>query len=561
MNNMNGPDLPPTPATLVPPSLNVETSAAAGTPFDGRHWFTRLLATNPFYLISAALLLYGIYRVSVDPALFAGDRTQLEFNFGSLQFYEILLAGTAILLARRRVWYDATLLVCLENALLFVPFILISQAALMEQHWVWGYCGAAVTLVIARTTALKTWFQNLNLPARLLSCGGIVLAVNAALPVIFRQLHESKVGTKPTEGAAYDFNLWSWLALLPALIACINLLPRPGAGGGAAPRSRWLPPMLFALWLAATITHLYSLGYVYDFDLHRNMIAPALVMLSWTLNWRITDVVTRPGEKTRRALLIAPLVTPMVAGFTNNATALAIAAFNVIVYGLTALLGARPRLARNLAVVSLLMVIGAIPHQWGGVLVPGFSPAKAVAVAALAGLILPALLSRNPKLGFLGALAVAAGVGALGGPGGRAVNWGVQAGCVFFLLHSLRWLDWREKGLPVARGLGAALWLLHSFAWVHHGGPGLGLAAMGLVVLAAWAAARYWGRVRGLRWVGVVGGLVMVSRPLDALGGWVATAPAGLLAVAGSFALFALGTAVALTKQRWHRPAENRESH
>jgi hypothetical protein len=206
------------------------------------------------------------------------------------------------------------------------------------------------------------------------------------------------------------------------------------------------------------------------------------------------------------------------------------------------------------------MVISAIPHQWGGVLVPGFSPAKAVAVAALAGLILPALLFRNPKLGFLGALAVAAGVGALGGLGGRAVHWGVQAGCVFFLLHSLRWLDWREKGLPVARGLGAALWLLHAFAWVHHGGPGLGLAAMGLIVLAAWAAARYWRRVRGLRWVGVVGGLIMVSRPLDVLGGWVATAPAGLLAVAGSFALFALGTAVALTKQRWHRPAENRES-
>src|SRR5438128_1902426 len=30
-------------------------------------WLKRLLICNPFYLLSAALLLFGLYRVSVDP--------------------------------------------------------------------------------------------------------------------------------------------------------------------------------------------------------------------------------------------------------------------------------------------------------------------------------------------------------------------------------------------------------------------------------------------------------------------------------------------------------------
>ena len=46
----------------------------------------------------------------------------------------MLLVTTAIVLARRRIWYDSTLLVGLENLLVFVPFILISQAALIDQN-------------------------------------------------------------------------------------------------------------------------------------------------------------------------------------------------------------------------------------------------------------------------------------------------------------------------------------------------------------------------------------------------------------------------------------------
>src|ERR1700676_2991560 len=70
-------------------------------------WFRKLLACNPFYLVSAALLLFGCYRISIDATFLKKEAAQLAFNYSSVQFYEILLVITAIFLARRRIWYAA----------------------------------------------------------------------------------------------------------------------------------------------------------------------------------------------------------------------------------------------------------------------------------------------------------------------------------------------------------------------------------------------------------------------------------------------------------------------
>src|SRR6185295_4546962 len=78
------------------------------------YWVKKFLICNPFYLASAALLLFGLYRVSIDPTFLPEETEQLKFNFTSLQLYELLLVGTAMLLARRLIWYDAKLLVTME---------------------------------------------------------------------------------------------------------------------------------------------------------------------------------------------------------------------------------------------------------------------------------------------------------------------------------------------------------------------------------------------------------------------------------------------------------------
>src|SRR6185369_3681959 len=115
-----------------------------------RVWGRRVLAGNPFYLVSAALLLFGINRLSVDPQLLKAEIAKLGFNFSALQLYELLVVGVAILLARRRVWYDSTLLVVVENLLVLVPFILITQAVLIGRGVAVTLCAAAALLAMVR---------------------------------------------------------------------------------------------------------------------------------------------------------------------------------------------------------------------------------------------------------------------------------------------------------------------------------------------------------------------------------------------------------------------------
>ena len=99
---------------------------------DWRAWVRRLLVCNPFFLCSAALLLLGVNRLSLDPTILGSERSNLLFNFFALQFYEALLVATAVWLARRRIWYDPALLVVMENGLVLAPFMLISQALFLD---------------------------------------------------------------------------------------------------------------------------------------------------------------------------------------------------------------------------------------------------------------------------------------------------------------------------------------------------------------------------------------------------------------------------------------------
>src|ERR1044071_1682425 len=105
-----------------PPPIPPAATSATATNLPARdvlYWIRRLLVCNPFYQLSAALLLFGLYRLSVDPNFLSREVMQIAFNLSSLQLYEILLVVTAIFLARRRIWYESTLLVSLENLLVF----------------------------------------------------------------------------------------------------------------------------------------------------------------------------------------------------------------------------------------------------------------------------------------------------------------------------------------------------------------------------------------------------------------------------------------------------------
>src|SRR6266853_1775679 len=153
MNEPLEPDAPQSPKSISPADCVVAKKRLPPRPLS--YWLKLLLACNPFYLVSAALLLYGFYRVSIDPTFLKAEISQLVFNFTSLQFYETLLVITAIFLARRRIWYDSTLLVGLENMLVLVAFILVSQAALIDSRIIWVMCLVGGILALLRFSALK----------------------------------------------------------------------------------------------------------------------------------------------------------------------------------------------------------------------------------------------------------------------------------------------------------------------------------------------------------------------------------------------------------------------
>ena len=545
-------NVPETPQPDAQPVIDTADIAAPPKPL--WYWVKRVLACNPFYLVSAALLLYGIYRVSADPNFLSKEVAQLFFNFTSLQLYEALLVTTAIFLARRRIWYDSTLLAGLENLLLLVPFILISQAALIEPWMVWTMCLAGGLLAVARFGALKRWFAELNLPGRLLGAGAVVLAVNVALPVVYRVLHEHKFGTKPDWGAAYHTNQYAWWLALPALCALVNLLTPTQRGRELLPQRRWLPQGFLALWLAGTATHLYCLGYVYDFTLRPEFLAPAAWVLLWTLRQRAADFL--PGLKPawRDALLVPPLLaTVLAAPQLGKQVFLILTVLNLAVYaGICA--GHRGhRLALHLMFISLAALIGGLPEDWVHSLAAGLSRAKCLGAGAALYCLLCAAFSRNPQMGLFGALVSAIAILAVWGERPQAFHWAVETALAFLLLHSLRWVDAEHAGAAAFRLMAGLAWAAHAFVWLHLGGAAWMACAIATPVLAGYVLARFVSRRWGPWIVPLAGFVVLVSGPGDFTAGKVQSAPVGLLAVIGSFLLFGVGTLAALTKQHWHK--------
>jgi hypothetical protein len=541
-------------ASLNPPGM---PPARAPRPQSGHplsHWVKQFLVCNPFYLASAAFLLFGLYRVSLDPNFLPKEVEQLKFNFTSLQLYELLLVGTAMLLARRMIWYDAKLLVVLENLLLFVPFLLINQAALIDQRTVWVFSGAAAMFVVARSGLAQRSVAALRFPGRLTLIGACVLAVNSAWPAIYRHFQETKFGKNLDAGPAFEMHVVSWWALLPALIALVNLLPHPRQAGRSPVQGRRFPVGLLALWLLGTAVHLYALGYVYDFHLRREWLAPALWVLAWTLYLRLPDYVESVVPVVRKLTLVLPLLVTLVAACETGSNAFfALNALNLLAFARVVWTERGNRLAVHLTMLSFAAVVAAVPEPLFQFLTGWFNRSDLMGLAILVYVLIASLMTRNPKAAVLGGIAAALAGGALREHHGDAWHWAMQAGVTFFLLHSLRWRDYEHQGANGARIFMAASWLIHSVIWVRDDAavwhP---LATAGAVLLVIW--------FRGFvfqRWTPLVvpgtAAAVALCGPINLLVVKLQTTPTGVIAIASSFLLFAVGTTVALTKHRWHK--------
>ena len=525
-----------------------------------RRWTWILLARNPFYIISAALLLWSMRRLSLDERIFRRELPQILFNFSSFQFYELLLAGTAIVLARRRIWYDSGLLVGLENLFICVPFLLVSQTLLLQNWIAVALCLAGCGLALVRVGALKRWLTGLNMPASLLWPGALLLCFNLAWPLLVRLLHKD-VSVPIWDGRGLTLMSLQWNWIIPTVVALGALLPVSPVETGMtrdeeAPFFTWrsFPLLALLMWIAGTCVHLCCIGYVYGLPWRAAWLAPGVWMAAWMLWWHRDNLATENARAAlQRILLFPPVLIVLAFAWTGRWTmCLALAVLNALACGAIALFR-RDRLARHLCTLSALLVCVFMPHpaMLGGK-IGNTDLVPALLGGGLFYIVGWAALSARPKLGIAGGICLALGLARLLPVTTTCLNLAVQAGLIFILLHSFRWKTPGSSDAATARILCGLYWLAHTIGWVavEPSSAVYATLASGASVLGIYACARILLGEWGPRMIAYSAVAVVSWGPLYLGGVSLLRAPGGLLTLLGSFALFGLGTLAALLKAR-----------
>jgi hypothetical protein len=266
---------------------------------------------------------------------------------------------------------------------------------------------------------------------------------------------------------------------------------------------------------------------------------------------RSRDIAQQSTGFWRTGVLVLPAVTTLIAApQLGKGVFLVLSLVDVGIYFALFVLSRRVVLL-HLTLGSLVALLAGLPDT----MLPGRVPQLVDGHLWLAAGFGYALVwigfTRSPKLALMGALVASLSIGnLLDRP--DAAHWAFQAGLVYLLLHSLRWNDSPETGEAAVRRLVAAAWIVHSIAWTYFYAAGWKPLLLSTVVLVTCLAFRW---VHGT-WkpavISVAASLVCLIVLVHSAASQIGAAPSGLVAVVGSFLLFALGTAVALTKRHWH---------
>ena len=512
----------------------------------------RLLERNPFYLISAGLLLYGINLFSADPSFAHVETSRLGFNFTTLLLYEFLLVITAVFLARRKIWYDSLLLVGLENLFVLIPFSLLSRAVFTESALSWWMCGAALLFATLKFWILKTSIRQLYLPRRLLSFAGIILILNAALPIVSHHFaNDAKILT--------SILIVGWFVLLPALIFLFDFIPAPTFRSEAPAQKHWAQ-IQYGIWLIVTGLHLGGVGYVHTFHWQIAFLAPTAWILAW-IGVRRCLAMPESESLFKNVTALFPSFAALLAlGYADEKLFSALNILNVAIYGWI-YAQRKDVVMRTYAFLSIAAGTALFPKSWGLSLTPEFHRELAVAVSLGTSFILWSLLSRDPRKCIVGVLAFVAGSSIFLS---LDIHQLIQVALIYVLSHSLLWDDEHFVGSKGARVLFALVWFAHSLFWLkempsdswYHTFP-YGASFMVMLLSAFMVviySVRWFFLKRRDKWILPATALAIVAaKGIMNIPKIQTTMPAGFWPIVGSFLLFAVGTTVALTKPRWSK--------
>ncbi|HUT36508.1 MAG TPA: hypothetical protein VNE39_23675 [Planctomycetota bacterium] len=250
------------PARAGPPNNHC---AAATTGLLGR-----LARRNPAYLVSAALMILGVYTIVQPGKQAIGNIPAILATFSTLQFYELLLVGIAVfLVCRRRVMDDGATLVLIEALFAIGCFVVADELAFKDSYRSLGLAlGLVATALAAGRLGALGAAAGRALP---LSSMGLLLALlllwNGATPSWVASLHDAD--SQFTDAASLVG--WWALAIVAFGLALSSAweagpLRRPGQPFVQSRLAHWT---IAAIVAGTTALHQYWVGYILD--------APALV--------------------------------------------------------------------------------------------------------------------------------------------------------------------------------------------------------------------------------------------------------------------------------------------
>lgn len=547
------PALPPLPSPEPPWWLRHHdlTDLITGIPW--RKLLSWVIASNPFFLLSALFMLQGIYLVSMDPQMLGQEQSQLAFNFSSLQVYELLLVLTALFLSRKKLWHDTALLFWLENLFVFVPFILISQASMMENRAVWtgSLCAAATIFTVLRFSSWKMYLRPLNLPAAGLALGVVLLITNLALPLHFREV----IGQDSQAWTQLSPQLWRWF--MPILFLALLAFPRSENLTARSLTRRWTPLAAAILWIIATAVHLRSMDYLDGIRFHVWTLAPMLWALAWLINLRFEDF-SRHTEDYKTQVLLLPLLATVFAVNYDTRLFIGLTVANCLLLGWQAIIQGN-QTAKEFLLASGAALLAALPTTIGHSFIPDFSREKIVLLAISAYLFLQACRARSPRGAITGAIIVGLGSEYLFAHFDYAEQLAFQNALLFGLAHSLFWTGERTTFANALWKAFALALPLHSLRWGSIAGlevaPMIALAS--LFILAVYVLAKQFQGQWATKMLPAAAAANAFTVAVNHAIEFLRITPTGYLVVLSAFLLFAGGIAYALMRERWvkHSPA------
>ena len=510
-----------------------------------------IVAGNPFYPLSAVLVLFGIFLLSGEERLFGAELIQLWFNFGAVEGYGLLIVVTSLFLVRRGIYYDTLMLVVLGTLPILVPFILISQAAFLGGGLMAAACCVAAVLGVTQYLVLRCGIGELPLRGRLAFFFAVIIAVNVMLPIVIKQLHTHADAIRWAVKMEQYGHL-AWNLVLPVLALAgfvVRMVPGQRFGPCAV---GWLPLTWMTLLVAGTAAHAASLGYVYSFPWKLAYLYPLIWVGAWLVWWRRWEWAPAGAAKMCEHSVLLPAFVALAAWLDAQSTALCwLNLLNLAAFVWFQLRQPANRTVSVLLAASLLGWLRTLPVEAVAFVPSGSTRTDLILLVLSFGTVALGSWRRTPAWGVLVALAVIHPLQFFGLTSPHDWLLVGQLALVAWWLHSLRW-DLSESFARWLRRIGFGLWWAHSVLWfLRNGGEGwIDLTTIAMVVAAS-AALTAWLRARPSDWG--YAGLALMAGSLGGLPQLIDQArrvPTGLWILLGGGLCFVFGTLLALWRRR-----------